>query len=100
MTLQTDIARFENWQASLNRADLDRETLAPVYRGPIDPECSDPDCPECLGIKNSGDPDDPEPECSTCATIRDKYNGFGPSHVASAGCESGKHAHCTCDACF
>lgn len=25
---------------------------------------------------------------------------FSPPHRASAGCESGRHPHCTCDRCF
>ena len=27
-------------------------------------------------------------------------SGFGPPHVASTYCESGRKSHCTCDACF
>lgn len=44
--------------------------------------------------------------CITCAEIRDKYDGFGPSHNGSAMCGSGSIAsggtvaHCTCDRCF
>lgn len=47
-----------------------------------------------------------EEECSTCIQIRDKHNGFGPSHNGRASCESGsiasggKHSHCACDLCF
>lgn len=36
-------------------------------------------------------------ECRSCILIGD---GFGPSHEASSRCESGGHAHCTCDTCF
>lgn len=26
--------------------------------------------------------------------------GFGPNHDPSAGCQSGRRPHCTCDGCF
>ena len=38
--------------------------------------------------------------CSTCEHIKNDNGGFGPSHDASHGCESGKRDHCTCDFCF
>lgn len=38
--------------------------------------------------------------CTTCDYIRDKKDGFGPSHDASDRCESGRYDHCTCDTCF
>lgn len=37
-------------------------------------------------------------ECAYCD--RERNNSFHPSHDASDRCESGKHAHCTCDTCF
>lgn len=37
--------------------------------------------------------------CKTCESVK-ASNGFGPSHDASYGCESGKRDHCTCDTCF
>lgn len=37
-------------------------------------------------------------DCATCQSIG--RGGFGPSHTASTRCESGQHAHCTCDTCF
>ncbi len=37
-------------------------------------------------------------QCSYCD--RHKPGEMMPSHTASAGCQSGKRAHCTCDACF
>lgn len=37
--------------------------------------------------------------CSFCEEIK-QNGGFGPSHDASNGCESGKRDHCTCDTCF
>lgn len=38
--------------------------------------------------------------CKTCESIRDNDRGFGPPHVASDRCESGKRPHCSCDRCF
>lgn len=35
-----------------------------------------------------------------CATCDKEGDGMMPSHTASDRCESGKHNHCTCDACF
>jgi hypothetical protein len=37
--------------------------------------------------------------CKTCADIK-AHEGHGPSHDASARCESGCHSHCSCDTCF
>jgi len=42
----------------------------------------------------------PEGECSECDRYRANGISFHPSHTASSSCESGKRAHCTCDACF
>jgi len=48
----------------------------------------------------------PAPPCPTCVEIREKRNGFGPTHDGSPRCESGsiasggRVAHCTCDVCF
>ena len=39
-------------------------------------------------------------ECVECDRYRAEGLSMFPSHVASARCESGKRAHCTCDACF
>jgi hypothetical protein len=41
-------------------------------------------------------------ECVTCDREREigDKNQFHPSHDASPRCESGKHAHCSCDTCF
>jgi len=39
-------------------------------------------------------------ECKFCDTMRQDGVTFHPPHDASANCESGKHAHCTCDTCF
>jgi hypothetical protein len=46
-----------------------------------------------------------DPDCSSCvrAMAHMRVRGdlpMGPSHRASQGCLSGKHAHCTCDTCF
>ncbi len=39
----------------------------------------------------------PPGECKYC----DEEEGhFHPPHDASSRCESGKHAHCSCDTCF
>jgi hypothetical protein len=39
----------------------------------------------------------PQGECASC----DEFGtGMGPSHDASARCESGKREHCSCNACF
>jgi hypothetical protein len=40
----------------------------------------------------------PPGECKTCDEWRDEK--FHPAHDASPRCQSGKHAHCTCDTCF
>ena len=40
----------------------------------------------------------PPGECAYCDAHRN--DSMMPSHTASARCESGKHAHCTCDVCF
>lgn len=37
--------------------------------------------------------------CTMCESIKAR-NGFGPSHDASEGCNSGWHKHCSCDTCF
>lgn len=42
----------------------------------------------------------PPGECTTCDRERAQGNDFHPSHDASDRCESGKHAHCSCDTCF
>jgi hypothetical protein len=39
-------------------------------------------------------------DCSYCDREREQGNSFHPAHDASPRCESGKHAHCTCDTCF
>ncbi len=45
-------------------------------------------------------------DCPTCKLIRERDNGFGPTHRGSKNCESGslasggEHAHCSCDTCF
>lgn len=47
-----------------------------------------------------------DPTCATCQ--REVYarpdkmpsDVWMPRHKASASCQSGKHAHCTCDTCF
>ena len=39
-------------------------------------------------------------ECAECDRYRAAGTSFHPSHTASSYCESGKRAHCTCDACF
>ena len=49
-----------------------------------------------------------DPSCKTCVEHfypavragRNMYEVFAPRHKASPNCESGKHAHCSCDACF
>lgn len=38
--------------------------------------------------------------CWSCEEIATTHKGFGPRHVASVYCLSGKHPHCTCDTCF
>lgn len=42
----------------------------------------------------------PEGQCSYCDAERATQNQFHPPHDASYRCESGKHNHCSCDACF
>lgn len=42
----------------------------------------------------------PEGVCRGCDEERAKGNDFHPPHDASSRCESGKHNHCSCDACF
>jgi len=45
----------------------------------------------------------PEGECKTCEERRNSVIptiGIWPNHIASKWCESGKHAHCSCDRCF
>lgn len=39
-------------------------------------------------------------QCAYCDRERAANNDFHPSHDASERCESGKHSHCSCDACF
>lgn len=39
-------------------------------------------------------------ECSYCDRERAAGNDFHPSHDASRRCESGRHNHCSCEACF
>lgn len=39
-------------------------------------------------------------ECPYCDREREAGTDFHPSHDASDACQSGKHAHCSCDACF
>lgn len=46
-----------------------------------------------------------DPNCTECeATYISLQKGEGfpfyPNHKPSSMCESGKHPHCTCDACF
>jgi hypothetical protein len=42
----------------------------------------------------------------TCPGCRERYEAanpldvFAPRHKASANCESGKRAHCSCDRCW
>ena len=40
----------------------------------------------------------PRGECPYCDEHGDSM--MMPSHTPSSRCESGKHPHCTCDACF
>lgn len=39
-------------------------------------------------------------ECAYCDRERAADTDFHPSHDASERCQSGKHAHCSCDTCF
>lgn len=39
-------------------------------------------------------------QCAYCDRERAAGVSFHPPHDAGPFCESGKHAHCTCDACF
>lgn len=46
-----------------------------------------------------------EPTCATCQRYYAEHMKkgsapFAPHHRASAGCESGKQPHCTCDRCW
>lgn len=47
-----------------------------------------------------------DPNCDYCKSIfypqleAGHKSVFAPRHKASRHCESGKHAHCTCDTCF
>lgn len=38
--------------------------------------------------------------CAFCDREREAGNDHHPSHDASEHCKSGKHSHCSCDACF
>ena len=38
--------------------------------------------------------------CEFCDDMKAKMEWFYPRHKASPRCESGGHAHCTCDRCF
>ena len=38
--------------------------------------------------------------CRFCDDMKRKGETFFPPHEPSDRCESGKHAHCTCDRCF
>ena len=45
------------------------------------------------------------PDCKTCqeifySAVRNGQIAFGPRHIPSSRCESGKRPHCTCDVCF
>jgi hypothetical protein len=42
----------------------------------------------------------PQGECAYCDRERAANVEFHPYHDASDRCQSGKHAHCTCDTCF
>lgn len=39
-------------------------------------------------------------EIEACAFCQKNKGKMAPPHFASPNCESGKHNHCTCDACF
>lgn len=39
-------------------------------------------------------------ECTYCDRERARGNTYHPSHDASSRCQSGKHNHCSCGACF
>lgn len=46
-----------------------------------------------------------DPSCPGCQENYEHvkahgYMAFAPSHKAMPHCQSGKHNHCTCDACF
>lgn len=44
-----------------------------------------------------------DPSCLGCHEFymaKDPASVFAPSHKPNPSCESGKHAHCTCDSCF
>lgn len=43
-----------------------------------------------------------DPTCPGCKEFYEHQtlSPFAPSHRASAGCESGRRPHCTCDTCF
>lgn len=44
-----------------------------------------------------------DPKCPGCRVVYESAEGvipFGPPHKASLGCQSGKHAHCSCEHCF
>ena len=47
-----------------------------------------------------------DPRCPTCQHAYEYLRAckpslpFGPPHTASAQCQSGKHPHCACSACF
>lgn len=41
-----------------------------------------------------------EGSCRMCDLHRKTPNEMMPHHDASYACESGGHAHCTCDTCF
>ena len=40
------------------------------------------------------------PDCKFCQELLEKGQYFAPKHQASAACQSGGCAHCTCDTCF
>jgi hypothetical protein len=58
----------------------------------------------CVDIVRAGNPKPARRKvlapgsCLYCDTHRGE--SFFPLHDASERCESGKHAHCTCDTCF
>lgn len=41
-----------------------------------------------------------DPTCPTCTEIISTNTTHFPWHDASTRCQSGRHAHCTCDICF
>lgn len=70
--------------------------------GPSRFACLSHTCPDCGAIvhalKNSAG--ELIHDCCTYCVKYARPGEFAPRHFASTRCQSGRHAHCTCDTCF